>query len=65
MTSPASRNATWDGDRQSFDAGDSRADRLLTSRKAMLIKIGAKIVSHSRHVACQMAGGHVQKQESN
>ena len=30
----------------------------------MLIKIGAKIVSHSRHVACQMAGGHVQKQES-
>ena len=56
----------------------SRADRLLTSLKAMLIKIGAKIVSHGRHVACQMAevairratlppvpGGHVQKQESN
>jgi hypothetical protein len=44
----------------------------------MLIKIGAKIVSHGRHLACQMAevairratlppvpGGHVQKQESN
>jgi hypothetical protein len=44
----------------------------------MLIKIGAKIVSHGRHLACQMAevairratlppvpGGHVQRQESN
>ena len=39
------------------DAGDARADQglVLTSLKDKLIKIGAKVVSHSRYVIFQMA----------